>query len=122
MAHDEKDNELLSNIKNSILEMQSQMQSTYSNLSNIKLIGESHDKTVKIIMSATYEFEDIEIDTNALKEGVKEFKWRIREAWKELSKKIQETTQRKTLELLQGMNIPDEIRNIGTEGKGDREE
>lgn len=111
----EKDDNLLSEIKSSITDMQSQMQTTYSSLSDIKLIGESSDKTVKITMTATYSFEDIEFDERALQGGVKEFKWRIREAWKDLSEKIQETTQAKTVELLQGMNIPDDIRNINME-------
>jgi len=109
---DKPEKDLLSDIKNSIMDMQSHMQSTYSDLANIKLTGESHDKLVKIIMSATYAFEDIEIDPRAL-DDIKEFKWRVREAWKELSEKIQQTTQNKTLELLQGMHIPDEIKNIG---------
>lgn len=106
--------DLLSNIKNSINDMQSQMQSTYQNLSDILLSGESSDKTVKITMTATYTFKDIEFNEKALQGGVKEFKLRIREAWENLVKKIQETTQAKTMELLQQMQIPDEIRNMST--------
>lgn len=109
------DNRLLSEIKNSIMDMQQQMQATYSNLADLKVSGESHDKTVKITMTATYGFEDIEFDERALQGGVKEFKWRIREAWKNLSEAIQKTTQSKTVELLQSMNIPDDIRNITME-------
>src|SRR3990167_10526510 len=105
---------LLDNIKNSIADMQTQMQSTYQNLSDIKVSGESSDKTVKIIMTATYTFKDIEFTEKALQGGVKEFKLRIREAWENLVKKIQETTQSKTIELLQQMQIPDEIRNLST--------
>lgn len=108
----ETDNRLLADIKNSIIDMQQQMQATYSNLADLKLTGESHDKTVRITMTATYNFEDIEFDERALQGGVKEFKWRIREAWKNLSEVIQKTTQSKTVELLQGMRIPDDIRNI----------
>lgn len=104
--------DLLADIKSSIMDMQQQMQSTYSNLDDIKLTGLSHDKTVKIIMTATYRFEDIEFDERALQGGVKEFKWRIREAWKNLSEEIQKTTQSKTVELLQSMQIPDDIKNI----------
>lgn len=111
---------LLNEIKNSIAGMQEQMQSTYANLSDIKIIGESHDKTVKITMTATYGFEDIEFGEDALRGGVKEFKWRIREAWKNLSEEIQKTTQNKTVELLQSMQIPDDIKQLsaeeGTEG------
>jgi DNA-binding protein YbaB len=106
------DNRLLDDIKSSIMDMQTQMQSTYTNLADLKLSGESHDKTVRIIMTATYTFEDIEFDERALSGGVREFKWRVREAWKDLSEQIQKTTQAKTMELLQGMQIPDEIKNI----------
>ncbi len=111
-------NRLLDDIKSSIIDMQKQMQATYSNLTDLKLTGESHDKTVKITMTATYGFEDIEFDEKALQGGVKEFKWRIREAWKNLSEAIQKTTQSKTIELLQSMSIPEDIRNItaGSEG------
>jgi DNA-binding protein YbaB len=109
------DNRLLDDIKSSIMDMQTQMQSTYTNLADLKLIGESHDKTVRIVMTATYTFEDIEFDERALAGGVREFKWRVREAWKDLSEKIQKTTQSKTMELLQGMQIPDEIRSISAD-------
>lgn len=112
------DNRLLSDIKNSIMDMQQQMQATYSNLADLKISGESHDKTVKITMTATYGFEDIEFDERALQGGVKEFKWRIREAWKNLSEAIQKTTQSKTVELLQSMNIPEDIRNITLDSEG----
>ncbi len=115
---DNIDNRLLEDIKSSIMDMQQQMQATYSSLSDLKITGESHDKTVKIIMTATYGFEDIEFDERALAGGVKEFKWRIREAWKNLSESIQKTTQSKTLELLQGMKIPDDIRNISMNDEG----
>lgn len=115
------ENRLLSDIKNSILDMQQQMQTAYSNLSDLKVTGESHDKTVKIIMTATYSFVDIDFDEHALQGGVKEFKWRIREAWKHLSENIQKTTQSKTLELLKGMNIPEDIRQIATESNGNKE-
>ena len=106
--------DLLDNIRSSIIEMQAQMQSTYTNLSDLKVTGESLDKTVRITMTATYSFEDIDFDERALAGGIREFKWRVREAWNDLSKKIQETTQAKTMELLQGMQIPDEIKSIST--------
>ena len=110
--------QLLDEIKDSIMNMQTQMQSTYTDLSKIKLVGESHDKTVKIVMTATYGFEDIEFDEAALKGGLKEFRWRVREAWKNLSEEIQKTTQAKTVELLQGMQIPDDIKNLSAEEEG----
>lgn len=106
------DNKLLSNIQQSIIDMQSQMQSTYKNLGDIKISGTSSDNTVKITMTATYGFDDIEFTEKALQGGVKEFKLRIREAWEMVVKKIQEATQAKTMELLQQMQIPDEIKNL----------
>lgn len=113
------DKKLLDDIKSSIEEMQNQMQDTYSGLSDLRIEGESHDKTVKIVMTATYSFEDIEFDERALAGGVKEFKWRVREAWKDLSEKIQQATQAKTMELLQGMQIPDEIKGISNTDDND---
>lgn len=113
--------QLLSDIKNSIMDMQTQMQSTYQNLADIKVSGESIDKSVKITMTATYGFEDIDFNEKALQGGVKEFKTRIREAWKMVVERIQEATQAKTIELLQHMQIPDEIKNLSApvEGEGD---
>ena len=110
-----RDDKLLDDIKTSIMDMQSQMQNTYMNLADIKIVGESHDKTVRITMTATYTFEDIEFDAAALAGGIQEFKWRVREAWKDLSEKIQQTTQSKTMELLQSMQIPDEIKSISAD-------
>ena len=116
------DNKLLDDIKSSIMDMQSQMQNTYMNLADIKITGESHDKTVRITMTATYTFEDIEFDAAALAGGIQEFKWRVREAWKDLSEKIQQTTQSKTMELLQSMQIPDEIKGISTDAAKEEDE
>jgi len=107
--------DLLADIKNSIGDMQKQMQSTYSTLNDEVLEGFSADRTVKITATATYEFKDIDFSEAALQGGVKEFKWRIREAWKDLTTNIQKRTQAKTMELLQGMNIPDEIKNLELE-------
>lgn len=105
-------NDLLSEIKNSIMDMQNQMQSTYQNLADIKVTGESIDQSVRITMTATYQFIDIDFNEKALQGGVKEFKTRIRESWENVVKKIQEATQAKTIELLQQMQIPEEIKNL----------
>jgi DNA-binding protein YbaB len=102
--------DLLSNIKNSITDMQNQMQHTYQNLADIKVTGEYEG--VKITMTATYTFVDIDFNEKAMVGGVKEFKLRIRHAWENVVKKIQEATQAKTMELLQQMQIPDEIKNL----------
>jgi DNA-binding protein YbaB len=112
MSEQDKDNKLLSDIQNSIMDMQTSMQNTYQNLADIKVTGESSDKTVVITMTATYGFVDIDFNDKALVGGVKEFKSRIREAWDNVVKKIQEATQAKTMELLQKMQIPDEIKNL----------
>lgn len=111
---------LLDDIKKSIMDMQNQMQQTYVNLGELKISGFSHDRTIEIIMTATYQFVDININPKAFanaegKFSQKEFTWRLREAWTDLSKRIQETTQQKTIELLQGMHIPDEIKNLNLE-------
>ena len=115
-----EDNEnLMGDIKDSIKNMQDQMQDTYQSLSDLRVTGKSNDGTVTITMYANYTFGDIDFDQRALKDGVKEFKWRIREAWKNVTEEIQKTTQEKTMELLQGMEIPDEIRDMSLEDKSD---
>ncbi len=114
-----EDNKLLDDIKSSIMDMQTQMQDTYNVLSDIKVSGSSNDGTVTISMFANYSFNDIEFDEKALQGGIKEFKWRIREAWKAATEAVQEATQEKTVELLQGMQIPDDIKNITLEEEDD---
>ena len=99
--------------------MQNQMKSTYEKLSSIKLTGQSEDGSVVITITATYEFLDIEFGEKALVGGVKEFKLRIKDAWKNAISQVQQATQNKTMELLQGMQIPDEIRNISTQQQDD---
>ena len=114
--------QLLENIKNSIGDMQSQMQSTYQNLQSIKVSGKSIDDTVKVTLTATYGFEDIDFTKQAMEGGVSEFKTRIKEAFNDAVKKVQEATQQKTMELLQQMQIPDEIRNMSMPGQAAIEE
>lgn len=117
------ENSLLAEIKSSIVAMQQQMQETYARLGETKVSGKSHDELIEIVMTATYQFEDIKINPRAFadangKFSQKEFEWRLREAWKDLSEKIQKTTQSKTVELLQSMNIPEDIKNISMEDEG----
>ena len=104
--------QLLADIKNSIGDMQNQMQSTYQNLQAIKVSGKSIDDTVKVTLTATYGFEDIDFTKQAMEGGVSEFKTRIKEAFSDAVKKVQEATQQKTMELFQQMQIPDEIRQM----------
>lgn len=106
------DNKLLNDIQSSIMGMQNQMQSTYQNLADIKVSGKSIDSSIEIIMTATYGFVDVNLTKEALQGGLKEFKTRLGESLSDVVKKIQETTQAKTMELLQQMQIPDEIKNM----------
>ena len=110
-------NKLLDDIKSSIMDMQSQMQDTYNTLSDTRVTGTSKDGSVEITMLANYTFCDIDFDKKALADGVKEFKWRIREAWKNVTEKIQQATQEKTVELLKGMDIPEDIKSMPIEDK-----
>lgn len=110
---------LLSDIKDSIANMQSSMQETYSELSDTKVTGKSKDGTVEITMFANYTFGDIDFDKNAMEGGVKEFKWRIREAWQNVTEQIQQATQEKTMALLQGMDVPPEIAQMTSDKDDD---
>lgn len=120
------ENSLLSEIKNSITAMQQQMQQTYARLGETEVEGTSRDGLVKVTMTATYKFKGLKIvDRKAFADSAgkfneKEFEKRLSEALDNLSEQIQKTTQEKTLELLQGMNIPDDIRNISMDDEGSR--
>ena len=107
------DNPLLSEIQNSITDMQNHMQSVYQGLSEEHVMGE-HDG-VSITMTATYGFVDINFTEKALQGGVQKFKERIKLAWEAVVKKVQEKTQAQTLELLQQMQIPDEIKAMSAQ-------
>ncbi len=120
---DMDENSLLAEIKNSIVAMQQQMQDTYARLGETKVSGKSRDGLSEIIMSATYQFEDIVINPLALgdangKYSLNNFKDRIKDAWRDLSEKIQNTTQSKTVQMLQKMNIPEDIKNISLDEEG----
>ncbi len=76
------ENSLLTEIKNSIMAMQQQMQDTYARLGETKVSGKSHDEFIEIIMTATYQFEDIKINPRAFADAAgkfsqKEFEWRL---------------------------------------------
>lgn len=114
------DNKLLNDIQSSIMGMQNQMQSTYQNLADIKVSGKSADNSIEIIMTATYGFVDVNLTKEALQGGLKEFKTRLGESLGDVVKKIQETTQAKTMELLQQMQIPDEIKNMSLPKKDEK--
>ncbi len=113
------DNMLLDEIRQSMTDMQTQMQSTYTGLETIEASGESDG--VKVTITCTYKFVDIDIQPKAMQGGLKEFKYRIREAWKKACDEVQKTTQSKTMELLQNMQIPEEIRDMSIEAPKDGE-
>ena len=100
---------LLDDIKQSISTMQERMQHTYSELNSLNLEGISADGKVTLIMTATYQFVDLQFDEDALFGGIDKLKQRIKEAWEDLSNKIKNTTQSQTASLLQDMDIPNEI-------------
>jgi DNA-binding protein YbaB len=108
-----ENNMLLDEIQNSMSAMQQQMQSTYAGLEGLEVKGAADG--VEVTITCTYKFVDIDIQPKAMQGGLKEFKYRIREAWKAACDEVQKTTQAKTMELLQGMQIPEEIRNLSVE-------
>src|SRR3990167_9826650 len=103
---------LLNDIKGSIMQMQDHMKTAYEKLSQEIVTGSSPDGSVKIMLTATNEFKDIEISKDAVQGGFVEFKERVKAAFQDVTKRLQETTQAKTLELLQGMPVPEDIRNL----------
>ena len=107
-----KDEGLLKDIQSSIMNMQSEMQSAYQKLSEANIEDTCKNESIKIILTATYQLVDLKIEQKAFQGGIKEFIWRMREAWKTVLEAVQKTTQMKTMELLQGMSIPDEIKNM----------
>lgn len=107
---------LLGEIQNSIKDMQDRMQDAYKNLQNRRAIGHSKDKRVTAEFTATYDFVDLDFNSDALEGGVDEFKQRIKEALKEATESVQKITQEQTMELLQNMQIPEDIRGMNGEG------
>ena len=116
--------QLIDQIKNGIAGMQDQMKNTYQQLSSSDVVGRSNEKPspyVQIILKANYEFVDIQFEKNALDGGVGEFKFRIKTAFNDAIKQVQKITQEKTMQLLQGMNIPPHLQQ-GLSSKNDADE
>lgn len=109
-----QENEILDKIKSSMTDMQKQMQSTYQGLEGVEVTGKSEG--VELTMTCTYKPVNLDIQPQAMQGGIKEFTHRVFQALRNACEQIQKMTQNKTMELLQGMNIPDEIRNISTGG------
>jgi DNA-binding protein YbaB len=117
----EKD--LVDQIKNSISGMQDQMKDTYQQLSSEDVVGKSNETPnplVKVVLKANYEFVDLSFDKNALEGGVQEFKFRIKTAFNDAIAQVQKITQEKTMQLLQGMNIPPHLQQ-GLNNKDDED-
>ncbi len=113
-------NDLLEQFQNSMKNMQNQMQDTYQALEKMPIKGESGGVT--ITLSCTYKFIDIDIQPKAMQGGLKDFVYHIRQARTLACETIQKTTQGKTLELLETVDIPDSIRKMGeagAKGEGD---
>jgi DNA-binding protein YbaB len=107
--------QLVNQIKDSIAGMQDEMQATYAKLSGEEVIGKSGETPnpyVQIIMKANYDMVDLMFEKEALQGGVNEFKFRIKAAWKDALQQIQQITQARTMELLQGMNIPNDLQGL----------
>lgn len=116
--------DLLNQIKNSISGMQDDMKSTYDKLSGEEVIGTSNetpDPFVKVVVKANYEFVDLLFDKQALQGGVSEFKFRIKTAWSDALSQVQKITQARTMELLQGMNIPPNLQGLNTPSTDDED-
>lgn len=103
---------LLDEIKASIMGMQEQMQSTYTNLESTVLTGKSDDGSVILEVTATWQLKGFNFTRDSFADGRQGFIDRFFQAWADLNKKVGEATQSKTIELLQSMQIPEEIRNI----------
>jgi len=106
--------DLINQIKNSISGMQDQMKNTYQQLSSEDVVGKSGETPeafVQIVLKANYEFVDILFDKNALQGGVGEFKFRIKTAFNDAIQQVQKITQEKTMQLLQGMNVPPNLQD-----------
>jgi DNA-binding protein YbaB len=114
---DKQDKNLLGKIQNSIVNMQGQFKKAYEQLSHEVITGESKDKTMKITITATQQFRDCEMVQEALVGGFTAFRARLKEALENLFEKLTQTTQSRTLSMLQNMPIPDEIKDLSLENK-----
>ena len=114
--------ELLNKIQDSIVNMQGQFKKAYEQLSHEMITGESKDKTMKIIITATQQFRDCEMVQEALVGGFTAFRARLKEAMEDLFEKLTKTTQSRTLSMLQNMPIPDEIKDLPIDKKKDDNE
>ena len=104
--------ELMKELEDNMKAMKDNLEDTFNGLDKEVFTGHSSDKTLNVQMSGTYKLIDIDFNKPALQGGITEFKWRIREAWKNLMDQIQEATQKKTMDLLGNMNLPPELQEL----------
>ncbi len=112
MSINPEEQNMLEELKKSMGDMQTNLESAYKEMEEKELQGKSHDGTVTILMTATYKFVDIQFDERALKGGVKEFKWRIREAWKNLTETITSTTQEQVMDMFKDIQVPESLQDL----------
>jgi DNA-binding protein YbaB len=104
--------EMMQEFEENMKKMQEDMKKTYSGLADTNLKGTSKDGLISIEMTATYQLVNWDFNELALKGGMPEFKTRLTEAWEDLNSKIQGATQSKTMELLNNMPIPEEMKQV----------
>lgn len=113
---------LMKELEQNMQDMKQNLEQTFKGLDEEIFTGKSSDGSFSVEMTGTYNLKDIDFGKQALQGGVTEFKWRIREAWKNLMEQIQEATQKKTMDLLGNMNLPPELQGFADkqkeEGKG----
>jgi DNA-binding protein YbaB len=112
---------LMKDLEQNMQKMKDDLETTFKGLDEEIFKGQSSDKSFSIEMSGTYNLKDIDFGKQALQGGVTEFKWRIREAWKNLMEQIQEATQKKTMDLLGSMNLPPELQGMAGQPPKDEE-
>lgn len=108
---------ILDKMQASFGDMQQHMKQTFDKLSSTQLEGFSEDRTVKVIMTATYEYVDMELTEKALFGGLDKLKQRIAEAMRDVTQRVKDATQSQTASLLENVELPEELRNLQQQTK-----
>ena len=108
---------ILDKMQASFGDMQQHMKQTFDKLSSAQLEGFSEDRTVKVIMTATYEYVDMELTEKALFGGLDKLKQRIAEAMRDVTQRVKDATQSQTASLLENVELPEELRNLQQQTK-----
>ncbi len=106
-------NDMMTKMEDNMNEMRSKMESTYSALNDQSVVGHC-DQTdsqtglplVSIKITATMKVLDVAIQPEAAAEGADEMAWHVREALTEMFANLQQTTQKATMAMMEGMNMP----------------